>query len=106
MLALYEPHRGWALHGRCVGHGGFPYFRKDFGGAATLPLRDGQVFRVLAGSGDVPGAHVLDGSNDYLGDRAERYGPNGFMRLRLDGAVLHEEVVSPTGVVLWQGDLT
>lgn len=106
LLALYEPHREWALHGRCVGHGGFPYFRKDFGAAATLPLRDRQVFRVLPGSGEVPGARVLDGPNDYLGDRADRYGPNGFMRLRLDGTVLHEEVVTPAGVELWQCDLT
>lgn len=106
LLALYEPHQKWALHGRCVGHGGFPYFRKDFGAAATSALKDRQLFRVLPGSGEVPGARVLDGPNDYLGDRADRYGPNGFMRLQVDGTVLHEEVVTPTGIVLWQSDLT
>ena len=106
LLALYEPHAKWGLRGRCVGHGGFPYFRKDFGAAPVLPLKDRQIFRVLPGVGDVPGARVLDGPNDYLGDRAHKYGPNGFMRLRLDGPVLHEEVVTPAGELLWQGDLT
>lgn len=106
LLALYEPHAKWAFHGRCVGHSGFPYFRKDFGNAHTSLLGDRQMFRVLSGQGEVPGARVLDGPNDYLGDRADKYGPNGFMRLRLDGPVLHEEVVTPAGQVLWQGDLT
>ena len=105
LLALYEPHVKWGLHGRCVGHGGFPYFRKTFGAAPTVRLKDRQVFRVLPGVGEVPGARVLDGPNDYLGDRADRYGPNGFVRLRLDGPVLHEEIVTPAGQVLWQGDL-
>lgn len=105
LLALYEPHATWGLHGRCVGHGGFPYFRSDFGAALAVPLNDRQVFRVLPQAGELPSARVLDGPNDYLGDRADRYGPNGFMRLRLDGPHLHEEVVTPSGRVLWEGDL-
>jgi Calcineurin-like phosphoesterase len=107
LLALYDPHPQWELSGRCVGHGGFPYLRKDkdFMEAATLPLRDRQVFRMLPESGKVPGARVLDGPNDYLGDRADRYGPNGFMRLQIEGPFLQEEVVTPAGVVLWQDEL-
>jgi hypothetical protein len=52
-----------------------------------------------------PGAWVLDGRNEYLGDRADRYGPNGYLRLELRGTSLHEAVVAPNGVVVWEQDL-
>lgn len=105
LLALYEAHPRWGLHGRCVGHSGFPYSRPDLGGAATLELADEHVFRTLASTATAPGARVLDGPNDYLGDRRHQYGPNGFMRLELEGPHLHESVVTPNGVVLWEGQL-
>jgi len=105
LLALYEPHPSWGLTARCVGHGGFPYFRPHFGGAAHTDLPNGMAFRTFAASVRAPQARVLDGSNEYLGDHRDRYGPNGFMRLRLEGPELQEEVVTPAGATLWTGQL-
>jgi predicted phosphodiesterase len=105
LLAVYDRNSVWGVNGRCVGHGGFPYFRVDFANAPTENLVGRNVFRFVAGHDDVPGARILDGPNDYLGDRADRYGPNGFMRLTLSGRRLVEDVVAPDGTVLWTGSL-
>ncbi len=35
---LYDQHPAWGLHGRCIGHGGYPYFRDQLG---HLPLAEG-----------------------------------------------------------------
>ena len=93
------------VHGRCVGHSGFPYFRPHFGAAPRIALPEGLEFRIKSASGAVPGARILDGPNEYLGDRADKYGPNGYMRLELRGPTLHEMVIAPNGVVLWEHDL-
>jgi hypothetical protein len=104
-LALYERHAGWQMHGRCVGHSGFPYWRQDFTGAPLERLPEEHSFVTLAASNGAPAGRVLDGPNDYLSDRRDRYGPNGFMRLTLDGDQLHEQVVAPNGTVLWEREL-
>ena len=105
LLAIYERHPAWGMHGRCVGHSGFPYFRPHFGEAPRIALPEGMEFRIMPTSGFVPGASILDGPNEYLGDRADKYGPNGYMRLELRGPTLHEVVIAPNGVVLWERDL-
>jgi hypothetical protein len=105
LLALYEPHPSWGLTARCVGHGGFPYFRPGFGATARTDLPYGMAFRTLPSSAEAPQARALDGPNEYLGDHRDRYGPNGFMRLHLEGPELQEEVMTPAGDVLWTGQL-
>ena len=107
LLALYDPHPAWGLHGRCVGHSGFPYGRKGFGNAPKTQLPEGLEFRTLPAKakGNVPSARILDGPNEYLGDKRKKYGPNGYMRLELRGPALHEKVLAPNGTVLWEGDL-
>jgi calcineurin-like phosphoesterase family protein len=106
LAVLYNQHPQWGLHGRCIGHSGFPYSRPNLGYAPLLKLPDEHVLRALPGTAHAPGAGVLDGPNDYLGDDREKYGPNGFLRIELDGPYLRESLVSPSGVVLWAGELT
>jgi hypothetical protein len=101
---LYDAHPRWGFRGRCVGHGGFPYFRGKLRSVETEKLLAGQCWRVLPAQGDVPRARVLDGPNEYLGDRADRYGPNGYLRVELDGPNLREVVIAPDGTRLWEAE--
>ena len=59
LLAIYERHPAWGMHGRCVGHSGFPYFRPHFGEAPRIALPEGMEFRIMPTSGFVPGASIL-----------------------------------------------
>jgi hypothetical protein len=94
------------LHGRCIGHGGYPYFRRSFGAAKSIatPKRDVEL-RSVAGAAGRPAGIVLDGPNAYLGQHKDRYGPNGFLRLELDGPALREVLVHPDGTELWSNPI-
>ena len=96
-LVVFDPHPAYGgLRGRCLGHGGMPYFRDTLpgmGGGATT------MHRVARGS-DVPAGWVLDGPNRYLGTHANKYGPNGYVTLRFDGARLAESFRLPDGTEL------
>ena len=90
---LYDAHPGWGLLGRCIGHGGFPYFREDLpGGGGSNP-----VFARLESKNGVPGGFVLDGPNPFVKGYENRYGPHGFATLEFDGPSLHEIIRDATG---------
>lgn len=91
---LYDPHPAWGLRGRCIGHGGFPYFREKVFGD-TAPSKP-TWFR-LDTKNLVPGAYVLDGTNEFITGHEKEYGPHGYLTLEFDGKNLHETVVDPTG---------
>jgi len=94
--AIYDAHPAWGLLGRCVGHGGFPYFRDKLpgaGGGATAFLR-------VDTRRGVPGAHILDGPNPFIAGHESRYGPHGYASLEFDGPRLNEVIRSATGEVL------
>ncbi len=93
---LYDAHPAWGLLGRCVGHGGFPYFRENLpgGGGST------QMFARLESRNGVPGGFVLDGPNQFVSGHENRYGPHGFATLELDGPHLNEVIRDATGDVL------
>jgi predicted phosphodiesterase len=94
---LYDRHPLWGLHGRCIGHSGFPYFRdKHFGAPPAAP-----EFKKLPGKNLVPGAQVLDGINQFISDDPQDYGPNGYVSLEFDGPELIETVHDADGTVLW-----
>ncbi len=77
LLALYDPHPAWGLHGRCIGHGGFPYSRPRLDDTPHTPLPARQTWCHHQGGGATPPARILDGPNPYLGSRADEYGPHG-----------------------------
>lgn len=99
---LYDRHPIWRMYGRCVGHGGYPYFRDKLG---HLPIAEGQSWRRVETKNLVPGALVLDAPNRYVAGEEERYGANGYVTLELDGPRLHEVIHDPDGTVLREREL-
>ena len=108
---VYDRHPKWKLAGRCIGHGGYPYFRdtKELQKRKASSQRgaNGSTWFQLQGtqlSGDqsrvpggliVPGGLVLDGSNPYLEDEADKYGPHGYVALEFEGNRLFETFYTP-----------
>lgn len=112
LCGIYDRYPPWGIHGRCVGHSGFPYFR-----AAALrglskigPVDTGaDEWLVKVPGGPAPGALILDGPNRFIGPKADqraRYGPNGYMTVHLHDDAIAEEVRSSTGQVLWRGTIS
>lgn len=101
---VYDQHPVWGLHGRCIGHGGMPYFRDDV--RAYSPEDGDERWRRMPAKNLVPAGLLLDAPNPYVPDQAERYGPNGYLTLELDGAALKEIVRAPDGSVLRETSLT
>jgi hypothetical protein len=95
---LYDPHPVWNVHGRCLGHGGFPYFRDDLDAFDADSGNSG--WRRLPARNLVPGGVVLDLPNDYIEEHGELYGANGYAILEFDGASVTELVVAPDGTAL------
>lgn len=94
---VYDPHPDWSLKGRCIGHGGYPYFRdttKLTGGTLQRHTNGSTWYklsgRVLADQQKVPGGLVLDGENPFLEDERDKYGPHGYVALEFDGDRLFE----------------
>ena len=118
---LYDRHPEWGFYGRCVGHGGFPYFRDE---TARLPdpSRSRPEFRPTTESTagwryspsrardatipkPVPLGHVLDGPNPDVPGYESEYGPNGYMSLTFDGGALVETVHDAGGSILYEHPL-
>jgi calcineurin-like phosphoesterase family protein len=90
---LYDEHPVWAMRGRCIGHGGFPYFRDSGLGAA--PAKSAWVR--LNSRNLVPGGELLDGRNPYIRGHENEYGPQGYAVLEFDGPHLNELIVDCDG---------
>lgn len=104
---IYDRHEKWKLHGRCVGHGGYPYFRKNWtelGGAIDPANKD---WFLLPGKSFAPSGRVLDGPNPHIGgnDDPNKYGPQGYMTVEFSGAHLNEIVHAPDGTILYEKQL-
>ena len=103
---IYDQDRTTGLFARCVGHSGMPYNR---GTVAGLPSAVGQqpCWKQLTATSDAPSSIVLDGPNIYIdpSDDPNRYGPNGYLSLLVDGPHLKEIVHDPEGKTLYQKDL-
>lgn len=96
---LYQPHPLYGLRGRCVGHGGFPYFREKKLLGQKPPEKP--TWKNLDSKNLVPAAKILDGVNQYIEDGVEDYGPNGYMTLEFEGEELFEIVHMPDGTEIW-----
>jgi hypothetical protein len=94
---LYDAHPAWGLHGRCIGHGGYPYFRDRL---SHLTIAEGSVWRRLESKNLVPGAIVLDAPNAYVEGEEEKYGANGYVTLEFDEHRLNETIHAPDGSVV------
>lgn len=112
---LYSPHERWGTHGRCVGHGGYPYFlvkRKMWVKNEPMPWEEvelpaetreaGSQWYVFPTSEDAPGGLVLGDNCPEMGEDAEKYGAQGFATLELDGPRLIEKIRRPDGTVIYR----
>jgi calcineurin-like phosphoesterase family protein len=97
---LYKPHTLYGLRGRCVGHGGFPYFREKKILGDKPPAKP--EWKNLESKNLVPSAKILDGDNPFIEDGPQDYGPNGYMTLEFDGPNLKETVHLPDGTEVWK----
>jgi len=99
---VYDKHESWGLHGRCVGHGGYPYFRKKWDELGATK-EDGNWW-LLGKKNFTPGGRVLDGPNPHVEghDDPARYGPQGYMTVEFSGPRLNEIVHAPDGTILHQ----
>ena len=98
---LYDRHPAWGLLGRCVGHGGFPYFRNaSFGDAPAMPR-----WVRLDSKNFVPGGQMLDGQNPYVKGHEREYGPHGYLVLEFDGPQLNEIIMNADGRILAERQL-
>jgi len=99
---VYDRHPKWNFFGRCIGHGGYPYFREPslkFQEVLDPPLVKYGFWRELPENPDrgAPRAILLDGPNPDLGSHKDDYGPNGYVTLEFTGATLTERFFLPTG---------
>src|SRR5688572_21968810 len=99
---LYDAHPAWGMLGRCVGHGGYPYFRDKLD---AYPLAGGPMWRRVEAKNLVPGAVVLDAPNPYVEGEAEKYGANGYVTLEFDDQRLNEIICAPDGTILRERQL-
>jgi hypothetical protein len=97
---IYQRHPQWQMHGRCIGHSGFPYFRR-FKDMVTSQTR----WVPFPGRDYIPAGQQLDGPNPYVHHGAQLYGPNGYVTVELQGPKVHETYRDPAGSILLEIDL-
>ena len=103
---IYDQHPVWGIHGRCIGHSGYPYFRDKFKeGTVGDSAPQGSSWRKVETKNMVPGALILEGPNPYVPGHTDEYGPNGYVTLELDGEHLTEIVQMPDGSVAYTKQL-
>jgi hypothetical protein len=90
---IYDEHPAYGLRGRCIGHSGFPEFRKpDWGAAPAKPS-----WHRLNATTDSPPGYVLDGRNDYIPKHETEYAPHGYLTLEFENAEMREFIHQPDG---------
>lgn len=93
---LYDAHPAYRLAGRCIGHSGFPEFRKsEWGAAPAQPL-----WHRLNSTTDSPGGFVLDGRNDYIQGHETEYAPHGYVTLEFENDKLTEFIHQADGTTI------
>jgi hypothetical protein len=108
---IYDRHPVWNLAGRCIGHGGYPYFRdtKTLNGmnATLVQGANSATWYRLAGQEKtadesrvpgglkIPSGIVLDGDNEFLDSERDKYGPHGYVVLEFEGDELYETYCQP-----------
>jgi hypothetical protein len=104
---IYDHHPQWKLRGRCVGHGGYPYFRKDWAQMGGTAEAGNNNWFILPQKGFAPGGRALDGPNPLIGghDDPNKYGPQGYMSVEFSGPHINEIVHAPDGTKLYDRQL-
>jgi hypothetical protein len=108
---VYDRHPQWNFFGRCIGHGGYPYFREPslkFAEVADPKLVEYAFWREIPADSarGAPRAILLDGPNPDLGAEKDDYGLNGYVTLEFTGATLTERFFLPTGEQLTENQIS
>lgn len=102
---IYDRHPIWELHGRCIGHSGYPYFRVTPPDAELAKQEHGFDWYRLRYRNVIPGGLLLDGPNAYIEGEEDRYGPNGYASLNFNKDQLVEQIHAADGTVIFQQEL-
>jgi hypothetical protein len=102
---IYDIHAIWRLYGRCIGHGGYPYYRTKPTGAELAEEGPAVAWYRLPSKNLVPGGLLLDGPNPYVPGEEQRYGPNGYAVLEFEGEHLTEAIHTPDGAGIFRRQL-
>jgi hypothetical protein len=95
---VYDAHPSWGTLGRCIGHGGYPYFRVQGRPEwATEAGEAGSTWYRFVGADSMPGGRVLGDDNPYVEGQANRYGGQGFVLLTFAGDRCVETYCRPDG---------
>jgi Calcineurin-like phosphoesterase len=106
-----QPDPQFGILARCIGHSGMPQSRRPTKG---LPDATGDIWqrgdwRVSAqkatGGLILPPCSVLEGPNPFIEGEEEDFLPHGYAVLVLDGPRLTEQILDPTGTVIYQNNL-
>lgn len=93
---IYDPHKTWGLSGRCIGHSGFPEFRKGDWGAAPAQ----STWHRLNAANGAPGGYILDGHNEFIQGHETEYVPHGYVTIEFDNDKLTELVRHADGKIV------
>jgi hypothetical protein len=109
---IYDRHPVWKVAGRCIGHGGIPYFRdtkelEKRHGVRRNGVNESTWYRMdgvgltsdqsrVPGGLKIPASLILDGPNPYLDAEANNYGPHGYVTLEFEGDRLFETFYVPS----------
>ena len=107
-----QPDQNFKLWARCIGHGGMPQSRDT---TRELPRATEKVYEradwrrspaQIKENNLLPSAVVLEGPNKYIKTEEDKFTPHGYAILTLDGPILMEQVLDPTGAVIYEKVLT
>jgi hypothetical protein len=96
---LYDAHPAWSVLGRCIGHGGYPYFLVEPGAAdwqRLSGLNNSLWYRFPAVKGN-PAGRILADPNPYVSSPNHAYGAHGFVIVGFDGPRCIETYLRPNG---------
>ncbi len=110
--SIFEgPDANFGIQARCIGHSGMPQSRKQ---TRSLPQAGEKIYqraewrrsaaRTVEGN-PLPGVVVLEGPNKYITDEEDKFCPHGYAVLTLDGPTLQEQLLDPTGQVIYENIL-
>jgi hypothetical protein len=106
-----QPDQRFGLYGRCIGHSGMPQNRSETQG---LPRANGTQFaradwrrspaQEREGNG-LSSCLTLEGENPFIKGEEHKFTPHGYAVLTLDGPVLREQILDPTGAEIYANTL-
>jgi hypothetical protein len=104
IASIYNEHPTWGLFGRCIGHGGMPEFRKKRDPTLATKI-NGRDFYKLPEVPPNPSCLVLDGPNPNIRGYEEKYLPNGYLTIQIDGSSFVETLRDADGNAIYENQL-